>query len=42
MKRFKKIMAATLLLLAVAAMTSTMTGCTYGKVCQATKVGNHR
>ena len=42
MKRFKKTMAVLLLFLAVAATTSTMTGCTYGKVCQATKVGNHR
>jgi hypothetical protein len=39
MKRTKQIILALALLFALAATSS---GCTYGKVCQATKVGNHR
>jgi hypothetical protein len=39
MKRSKLIVAAILLLSALAFVG---TGCTYGHVCQANKVGNHR
>ena len=39
MKRVKQIAVALVLLFALASMS---TGCTHGKVCQATKVGNHR
>lgn len=39
MKRLKQILIAIVLLLGLAATT---TGCYGGKVCQATKVGNHR
>ena len=39
MKRTKQIALALILLFTLAVASS---GCTYGKVCQATKVGNHR
>jgi len=39
MKRVKQVAIAILLLISLAALS---TGCTSGRACQATKVGNHR